>query len=127
MNSIINFPAVLSEDEKVKICKMLDEKDQEISNLYKEIIVLENKLERFNGSLTWKQSEDLKTQNSINNAIVLGIHKELKKHNLRAIQFSDPKSPNVSDIKLERIPLLERFSGWLKTLIPWELKRKSSN
>lgn len=125
MIQTINFPSSLPEEEKLKICKLLEEKDNEIKSLFKEIIVLENRIERFNGGLTYSESENIKTQMAINNAIVLGIHKELKKHNLRSVQYSDPKSPNVSDIKLERIPIVERFSAWIKSLIPWELKRKS--
>jgi len=122
---LINFPSSLPEEEKIKICKMLDEKDQEISKLYKDIIVLENKIERFNGGLNYKEAENLKTQMAINNAIVSGIHKELKKYHLRAIQYEDSKSPNVFDTKLEKIPLFERFKDWVKSFIKFELVRKS--
>lgn len=122
---MIDFPSSFPEDERIKICKMLESKDIEISNLYKEIIVLENKIERFNGGLNWKEAENLRTQVGINTAIVSGIYKELKKYNLRAIQYEDSKSPNIFDIRLEKIPLFHRFKNWLKSLIKFELVRKA--
>lgn len=122
---LIKFPPSLPEEERIKICKMLESKDDEIKELYKEIIVLENKVERFSGGLNYSQAENLRTQMGINNAVVAGIHKELKKHHLRAIQYEDSKSPNVFDIKLIRITFRERFKEWLKSLIKFELVRKS--
>lgn len=121
---LINFPPGIPEEDRIKICKMLESKDNELSSLYKEIINLENKLERFNGSLTYKESENLKTQTAINNAIVSGIYKELKRHNLRAVQYEDSKSPNVFDIKLIHIGLYERLTTWIKSLIKFEIVRK---
>lgn len=124
---IIDFPPALPEEVRIQVCKMLDEKDQEIKNLYKEIIVLENKIERFNGGLTWKEAENLKTQVGINNSIILQIYEGLANFNLRAKQEFDPKSSNSLDVKIYRIKLRERFSIWLKSLIKWEFVRKSSN
>jgi hypothetical protein len=124
---LINFPPGLSEEVRIQVCKMLEEKDTEIKGLYKEIIVLENKVERFNGGLSYSEAENLKTQMAINNSIVEQVYAGLKKFNLRAKQFENDKSPNVLDVKIEKIPLFERLTVWLKSLIIFEIKRKSSN
>jgi len=124
---LINFPPWLPEETRIQVCKMLDEKDKEIKSLYKDIIVLENKLERFNGSLTWKEAENLKTSVAIANGIKEQIYAGLSNFNLRAIEHKDPKSPYAFPIKIERIGFYERFSIWLKSLIKFELVRKSSN
>lgn len=123
---LVNFPSGFPEEERIKICKMLEEKDNEIKQVYKDIIILENKIERFNGGLNYKEAENLRTQMGINNAIVEQIYAGLKKFNLRSIQYDDPKSPHVFTIKIEKIPLLERFSSWLKSLIKYDLVRKSN-
>lgn len=121
---LINFPPGLSEEVRIQVCKMLEEKDQEIKQLYKDIIVLENKLERFNGSLTWKEAENLKTATAIQAGIVEQIYSGLKNHNLRAIECKDPKSPYSFPIKIERIGIFERISTFLKSLIKFEITRK---
>lgn len=123
--NLINFPTSLPEEEKIKICKMLDEKDQEISKLYQEIIVLENNIERFNGGLNYKDAENLRTQMGINNAKVAQIETSLKSFNLRAVEFQDPKNPNVFPIKLIRITFRERFKEWLKSLIKFKIVKTS--
>jgi len=124
VNNTINFPTSFPESERIKVCKLLDEKDAEISKLYKDIIVLENKIERFNGSLTWKEAENLKTQMAINNAIIEQVYAGLKKFNLRAKQFENSKSSNVLDVKLEKIPLFERIATFFKSLIKFQIVRK---
>ena len=124
---MINFPLGIPEETRIQVCKMLEEKDKEIKGLYKDIIVLENKLERFNGGLTWKESENLKTQSAIQAGIVEQVYAGLNKFHLRAVEFKDPKNPYAFPIKIERIGFYERFSIWLKSLIKFELVRKSSN
>ena len=124
VNQVVDFPPGLSEEVRIQVCKMLEERDQEIKGLYKDIIVLENKIERFNGGLSYSEAENLKTQMAINNSIVEQVYKELKKFNLRAKQFENAKSSNVLDVKIEKIPLFERLSVWLKSLIKFQLVRK---
>lgn len=117
----ITFPPGFPEDERLKICRLFVEKDEEISKLYKEIIGLENKIERFNGGLNWKEAENLKTQMGINNAKVNQIEAGLKKFHLRAVEFKDPKNPNAFPIKLEKITIFERFTNWVKSLIKFKI------
>jgi hypothetical protein len=124
---MIDFPQGIPEDTRIQVCKMLEERDQEIKKLYKDIIVLENKIERFNGGLTWKESENLKTQMAINNGVKEQIYNGLRSFNLRAVEYKDPKCPYAFPVKIEKIPILERLSAWLKSLIKFELVRKSSN
>src|SRR5207245_797115 len=112
---------------RIKVCRMLDEKDQEISNLYKDIIGLENKIERFNGGLNYKEAENLKTQTAINQAIVNQIYAGIKIFNLRAVEFKDPKSPHAFPVRIERIPFFERLTNWLKSLIKFEIVKKPAN
>lgn len=123
---MINFPPELSEEERLKICKMLEEKDKEIKQLYKDIIVLENKLESYNGALTWRESENFKTQVAINNGILEQVRAGLKKYNLRYVECKDPKSPHAFPIKIERISMLERFSTWLRSLINFKIVRNNN-
>lgn len=123
---LINFPAGLDEEFRLQICRTLDSKDKEIKELNKEIIVLENKLERFNGSLNWKESENLKTQMAINNAIISAVYKELARFNLRPEQYQDSKSPNVLDVKLIKISLTERFRTWLKSVFNFKIVRNNN-
>lgn len=119
----IEFPPGLSEEVRIQVCKMLEEKDQEIKSLYKDIIALENKIERFNGGLTYKEAENLKTQTAINSSIVSQVYEGLANFNLRVNQESNSKSSNLIDIKITRIKLSERFATWLKSLIKFKIVR----
>lgn len=123
---LINFPPGLSEDIRIQVCKMLEEKDQEIKSLHKELIVLENKIERFNGGLTYKEAENLKTTVAINSSIVSQVYAGLARFNLRAEQEVNPKSPNVLDVKIIKIGLRERFSIWLKSVFNFKIVRNNN-
>jgi hypothetical protein len=125
MNQVVNFPPGIPEDTRIQVCKMLEEKDQELSSAYKEIVVLENKLERFNGSLTWSESENLKTRMAINDAIVTQLYEGLGKFHLRAVQYEDNRNPNKVPIRIEKIPMLERLTTWLKSLIKFKIVKTS--
>lgn len=121
------FLPQLPEEERLKIANMLSLKDAEISKLYKEIIDLENKIERFNGGLTWKESENLKTQTAIQAGIVAQVYAGLHNFNLKVVELKDPKSPHAFPIRIEKIPLWTRFSNWIKSLVPWQISKKSAN
>lgn len=121
---MIDFPSGIPEETRIQVCKILDEKDKEIKNLYKDIIVLENKLERFNGSLNWKEAENLKTAMAINDGIKEQIYKGLKNFNLRAVESPDPKSPYAFPVRIEKIGILERISTFLKSLVKFQIIRK---
>lgn len=123
MNRVVDFPPGLSEEVRIQVCKMLEEKDKEIKGLYKDIITLENKVERFNGGLTYSESENLKTRMAVNTGIKEQIFAGLNKFHLRAVECDDPKSPYAHPIKIERIGISERFITFIKSLIRFKIVR----
>jgi hypothetical protein len=128
----IEFPKDFPESERAKICKMLLDKDQEISKLYKEIVSLEHKLGKYSGSLTYGESEKLKTQMAILQFTSDSINRELNKLNLKMVQFYPPNSPNVYEIKIEKDKslfqlLTFKISKFLKSLVFIEIKFKKNN
>lgn len=124
--NMIDFPVGLSEEVRIQVCKMLDKKDKEIKSLYKDIIALENKIERFNGGLTYKESEALKTIVAINNGILEQVRGGLKNFNLRYVEYSDPKSPHAFPVKIERVTIFERLGNWFKFLFNFKIVRNNN-
>ncbi len=118
----LDFPPGLQEEFRIAVCKLLEKKDKEIKQLNREVDKLEVK---YNGSLTYNESEDLKTE--MNKAIYLrhAIERELEKRNLVAIQY-EPTSGVVRpfDIRIERIPVWTRIKKFLAKLVPFEIRRK---
>ena len=122
---VIDFPPGLSEEVRLRVCKILDEKDKQIQQVESKFDSLEHKLGEFNGGLTWRQAEDLHTQMGINNAKVDQIMAGLKKFNLRVVEYEDCKSPHRFPIRLEKIGILERISTFLKFFIKFRIVLKS--
>lgn len=133
---LIDFPPEFSEEIRIKTCRIIDDivfkKDQQIQKLEDKNFDLDEKLGQFNGGLTWRQAEDLKQQMNIIQYENTAIIRELKNFNLRATRYTvDDLNPSRDgairpfDIKIEKITLRERFITWVKSLIKFELVRKS--
>ena len=128
----IEFPVGLSEEVRLQVCKLLVEKDEQIQKLEDKVFDLDAKLSDFAGSLNWRDAENLKQQMNIiqyeNDASV----RELKKFNLRVVRYLvDDAHPSQDgtirpfDIKIEKISILERLSIWIKSLIKFQIVRKT--
>lgn len=118
----IDFPYNTPEELRVRVCKLLEKKDNEIKQLNNEV----NKLgAKYNGSLTYQESRNMETERNKAAYLVSAITRELTKWNLVATQY-EPTEGVVRpfDIKITRIPYLVRFKNFIARLIPFEIKLK---
>lgn len=119
----INFPAGMPEDERVKVCNLLVEKDNEIKRLDMEIDSLNHLI---NGKL-YGESESLKDKNAVLEFTLTSIDRELQKINLKIIKYVPKNSPHMFEIKIERKTLWERFTinlgKFWKSIALFEIRR----
>lgn len=117
---MINFPASMSEDDRISICKQLDAKDSEIDKIQSKLDALDLK---YNGGLTYSEAQNLLTQLNQTRYMLDATHRELRKLNFRIVQYV-PENGIVRpfDLKIERITLYERILNKIKSLVPFSLK-----
>lgn len=120
---MIDFPDSICEEDRISICRQLDDKDKQIQLLELKFDELDLK---FNGGLSYTEAEKLRTSMNQTRYMLDSIYRELKNLNLKVIQYI-PENGTVRpfEIKIERIGIVERITNYLKSLMFFEIKLKN--
>lgn len=120
---MIDFPNTISEEDKMLICRELDDKDKQIQLLELKIDELDLK---YNGGLSYSEAEKMRTSMNQTRYMLDAIYRELKNLNLKVIQYI-PEEGTVRpfEVKILKIGLLERITNYLKSFMFFEIKLKN--